>query len=56
MRLQLPIIENIIINIGTDTYAQFNNCTFLGDKTFYKNAEERCEFNDSVPTNIGYIK
>ena len=48
--------ENIIINIGTDTYAQFNNCTFLGDKTFYKNAEERCEFNDSVPTNIGYIK
>ena len=48
--------ENIIINIGTNTYAQFNNCTFLRDKTFYKNAEERCEFNDSVPTNIGYIK
>ena len=49
------IEKEITINLGKDTYIQFNKCTFLGNINYIGTSNERCEFNDIIPNNISYF-
>lgn len=47
--------KEITINLGKDTYIQFNKCTFLDNIKFIGTSNERCEFNDIILNNISYL-